>query len=271
MVRPKTERTKADLEDAVLRRVLQVSLSAGSDYRSGGFVYLEQLAAELLSEGRPTLLSRDILERVLMERLESLHTGCDPPFTYLVGCYRRALEEGRKAQMMKDKVFLAEIQDALQQAKDLAVSYAVLMLGHAKESIFPQPPEPSLAPNAQLLALILADASSNIDFDSNGDSAAKLPVGFFDNLMKRFEDEPECWKSTFDQLLKDLQEGVMKMSPLGPFQRYLRALVMLVSHPNLAKALVEHPMWNPKGSHVNGRVLEVSSYSGAFLPYQRDS
>jgi ubiquitin conjugation factor E4 B len=42
-------------------------------------------------------------------------------------------------------------------------------------------------------------------------------------------------------------------------------MVMLVSHPPLARVLVEHPMWCPKGNHVNGRVLEVSSILGPFF------
>jgi ubiquitin conjugation factor E4 B len=33
----------------------------------------------------------------------------------------------------------------------------------------------------------------------------------------------------------------------------------------LALVLVHHPMWNPRGNHVNGRGLEVSSIFGPFL------
>ncbi len=57
---------------------------------------------ELLSEDRPTFLSRDCIERVFMERLSTFYAGYDPPFSYLVACYRQALEEVRKAQIMKD-------------------------------------------------------------------------------------------------------------------------------------------------------------------------
>lgn len=189
----------------------------------------------------------------------------EPPFRYLVGCYRRASDEGRKAQVMKDKAMLAVIQDALQQVKDLALSYSMLMLVHAKDQMFPQPPDPSLAPNSMLLTSLLSDGSTNSGFEVANSGAEMLPPGFFEGLLKRFEDEPEGFKSTFEHLYKDLQHRVSKISPLGPFQQCLRALMMLVSHPSLARVLVEHPMWNPKATHVNGRVLEVSSILGPFF------
>ncbi|CAK9231327.1 unnamed protein product [Sphagnum troendelagicum] len=265
MAQLKATRSKVDIEDKVLQRVLQVTLRPGDDRGSGVPLYLEQLAAELLSEDKPTVLSRDSIERVFMQRLSTIYAGYDPPFSYLVGCYRRALEEARKAQIMKDKIILAEILDALQQVKELAVSYAVLVLAHAEDINFPQPPEPSLSPNMQFLALILGDLSPNMGYDTFASSGSTLPPGFLDDLINRFENEPEGLKNVFEQLFKDLQGSVMKISPLGPFQGYLRALGMLVSHSSLALVLVHHPMWNPRGNHVNGRVLEVSSILGPFF------
>lgn len=76
MAHSKVGMSVADREDAVLRKVLQVTVRAGSEEGGNGYpVYLEQLAAELMSEGRPTLLSRDVLERVLMDRLSTLYAG----------------------------------------------------------------------------------------------------------------------------------------------------------------------------------------------------
>lgn len=76
MAHSKAGMSVADREDAVLRKVLQVTVRAGSEEGGNGYpVYLEQLAAELMSEGRPTLLSRDVLERVLMDRLSTLYAG----------------------------------------------------------------------------------------------------------------------------------------------------------------------------------------------------
>jgi hypothetical protein len=118
---------------------------------------------------------------------------------------------------MKDKIILAEILDALQQVKELAVSFAVLMLAHAEDNIFPQPPEPSLAPNMQFLALILGDLSPNMVYDTIASSGSTLPSDFLDDLINRFENEPEGLKDLFEQLFKDLQGSVMKIFPLGPF------------------------------------------------------
>lgn len=265
MAQPKVGRSVEDLEDAVLRRVLWVTVRAASEEGNGKPVNLEQLSAELLSEGRPALLSRDLLERVLMERLSTLFARSEPPFLYLVNCYRRAYLENRKAQTMKDKATLAVIQDALQQVKELAVSYSVLMLVHEKDNMFPQPLEASLSPNSLLLASLLAEGTSSSAFYATSGGVEPLPSGFFERLLKRFEDEPEGFRTTFGLLYKDLQNIVMKLSPLGPFQRCIRTLIMLVSHPPLAKVLVEHKMWGPDSDHVNGRVLEVSSILGPFF------
>jgi len=266
MAQPKAGRTLADLEDAVLRRVLLVTVRAGSQEGPGLPMYWEQLSAERLSEGRPTLLSRDLLERVLMDRLGTYNEGMEPPFLYLVNCYRRAFEESRKAQTMRDKAGLAVVNDALQQVKDLTVSYSVLMLVHAKYGMFPQPLDVAhLGPNPLLLASLMADGSSSAGFYATSSGVEPLPSGFFEQLLKRFEDEPEGFKSVFEHVFKDLQTAVTKLSPLGPFLPCVRTLLMLVSHPPLAKVLVEHPMWNPKGANVSGRTLEINSILGPFF------
>ncbi len=118
---------------------------------------------------------------------------------------------------MKGKIILAEILDPLQPVKELAVFFAVLMLAHAEDIIFRQPPEPSLAPNMQFLALILGDLSPNMGYDTIAWSGSTLPSGYLDNVTNRFENEPEGLKDLFEQLFKDLQGSVMKISPLGPF------------------------------------------------------
>jgi hypothetical protein len=71
--------------------------------------------------------------------------------------------------------------------------------------IFPQPPEPSLAPNRQFLALVLGDLSPNMGYDTIASSGSTLPPGFLDDLINRFENEPEGLKNVFEQLFKDLQ------------------------------------------------------------------
>ncbi|KAL3691495.1 hypothetical protein R1sor_005146 [Riccia sorocarpa] len=264
MAQVKTRR-KEEVEDFVLKKVLQVTLVPNDGPGSAGIVYLEQLAAELLSEEKELALSKDLLERVLMDRLSTYRPGTESPLLYLIGCYRRALEEGRKVQNMKDKKILAEIQDTLGQVKELCVSYAGNLCLYP--DMFPQPPNASKGLHSEILELILAEVRPSVGFDpgtsGGGSSGPSLPPGFLDHLVKRFEEDGV--EEIFNPVFKDLQQSVMKVSPLGPFQGPLRALVLLASFPSLAKALVKHPSWHPQGEFVNGRSLEVTSLLGPFF------
>ncbi|CAM6096554.1 unnamed protein product [Calypogeia fissa] len=259
---------KEEVEDLILKKVLQVTLV--QEQQQGGavsheYLYVEQLAAELLSEGKDLALNRDVLERVLMDRLSTNRGVGQTPFVYLVGCYRRALEEHRKMQNMKDKQILAEVQYTLGQVRDLCVSYAGNICLYP--DMFPQPAKVLNDRHSDFLGLILADVAPPVGFDPGtsgvGASGPTLPPGFLEHFMKRFEDEG--LSDIFNPVFRDLQQSVMKVSPLGPFQGPLSALVMLVSHPALAKVLLSHPLWHPKGEHVNGRVLEVGSILGPFF------
>ncbi|KAI3822878.1 hypothetical protein L1987_10477 [Smallanthus sonchifolius] len=55
--------------------------------------YLEMTAAEILSEGGELRLSRDLMERVLVDRLSDIFTSAEPPFQYLIGIYRQFISE----------------------------------------------------------------------------------------------------------------------------------------------------------------------------------
>ncbi|KAJ7561846.1 hypothetical protein O6H91_03G043800 [Diphasiastrum complanatum] len=258
----KAGKSPEEIEDFILRRVFQVTVLPATEH-SNNLIYLEQVAAELLSENKAILLSRDVIERVLMDRLSTLYPGHEAPFDYLVGCYRRAVEEHRKVQNMKDKILMASMQDVLNQAKELAVSYAGITLLHPET--FPQPHKIPSTSSSLLLTLILADVSPSTGLDRNPtNSGTVIPPGFLDHFFKRFEGDE--LSSILDGVFKGLQGSVMSVSPLGHFQGPLRALAMLVSnYPAVAKALVSHPLWLPRGQHVNGRVLEVSSLLGPFL------
>lgn len=243
-------------EDLALRRILQVSLVNDDP---PPLLYLEQLAAELLSESLPLLLSRSLLERIMIDRLSNPPPLGQPPLPYLLDCYRRASDEARKVHTLKDKRIVADIQDAINQVKELAVSYVGIMLD--QPDMFPLPAGSPAPQKTSLVSLILGDFSSSIGLE---DTAETLPAGFLDHFIKRFEGEPgfeNVWRPAFD----DLRNSVMRLSALGPFQAPLKTLVMLVSYPSVAKALVNHPNWLPKGGHITGRVLEISSILGPFF------
>ncbi|KAI5062089.1 hypothetical protein GOP47_0022628 [Adiantum capillus-veneris] len=254
-------KSAAETEDFALRRILNVSVSPPNDQQRNSHppAYLEQLAAELLSESKPLLLSRDVLERVVIERLSNPPPGCEIAIAYLLGCYRRATEEARKVQGMKDKQTAAEIQDAILQVKELAVSYVGIML--EQPDMFPSPEGTlSTSQKPSIISLIASDSSSS----DNSNIGVTFPPGFLDHFIKRFETEPgfeNLWKPAFEEL----RNSVTRVSPLGPFQAPLKTLILLVSYPSVAKALVSHPYWLPKGAGVTGRVLEISSILGPFF------
>lgn len=262
MAQPRSARSPAETEDFALRRILNVTVSdpaMPSANPSTGPVYLEQLAAELLSESKPLLLSRDLLERVVIERLSNPPPGCEAAMAYLLGSYRRATEEARKVQGMKDKQIAAEIQDAVFQVKELAVSYVGIML--EQPDMFPAPEGTIPTSQKQSIVSLIARDSSLPD---NSNNALTLPSGFLDHFIKRFENEPgfeNIWRPAFEEL----RNSVSRISPLGPFQTPLKTLILLVSYPSVAKVLVNHPFWLPNSRGVTGRVLEISSILGPFF------
>lgn len=164
MATSKPQRTPAEIEDIILRKILLVSLvdSMESDTR---IVYLEMTAAEILSEGKELRLSRDLMERVMIDRLSGNYVSAEPPFQYLVNCYRRAHEEGKKIASMKDKNVRSEMEMAVKQAKKLAVSYCRIHLGNP--GMFPnwEMVNSSVSP---LLPLVFSEVSSSVDAFGGG-------------------------------------------------------------------------------------------------------
>eukprot|EP01018_Ginkgo_biloba_P036582 Gb_15414 [translate_table: standard] len=258
MAQSKPTRSPAEVEDIILRRIFQVTLGSGKEQGSP-LVYLEQSAAEVMSEGRPLLLSREIMERILIDRLSTVSIGSDPPFLYLVQCYRRAQEEGRKILSMKDKSLASEMEDVVKQARGLALSYCRIDLGNP--DMFPQPSPVSKSP---LLSFFLSECSTGIDsFGGSHGPGITAPTGFIDDFMR--DVDMDSLEPIIRQLYEDLKIIMSKVTPLGDFQTPLRALIKLISYPACAKALVNHPSWLPKGDDTNGRLIEVASILGPFF------
>lgn len=261
MATSKPQRTPAEIEDIILRKILLVSLvdSMENDTR---VVYLEMTAAEILSEGKELRLSRDLMERVLIDRLSGNFVSAEPPFQYLVNCYRRAYEEGKKIASMKDKNVRSEMELVVKQAKKLAVSYCRIHLGNP--DMFPNwdMAKSSVSP---LLPLVFSEVSSSVDVfgGSSGGSGVSSPPGFLDELFK--DGDFDSMDPILKQLYEDLRGTVLKVSALGNFQQPLRALLFLVKYPVGAKSLVNHPWWIPKSVYLNGRVIEMTSILGPFF------
>lgn len=265
MASSKPQRSPAEIEDIIIRKIFLVSLldSMESDSR---VVYLEMTAAEILSEGKDLKLSRDLMERVLIDRLSGNFVAAEPPFSYLLGCYRRAYDEGKKVLSMKDKNLCADMVVVIKQARKLAVSYCRIHLGNP--DMFPNWDNSSGSNKtsvSQLLPLIFSEVSSSVDGFGGSSSVAGVscPPGFLDEFIK--DSDFDSVDPILKQLYEDLRGNVLTVSALGNFQQPLRALLYLVNTPSGAKSLVSHHWWIPKGAYLNGRVIEMTSILGPFF------
>ncbi|GAB4827333.1 E3 ubiquitin-protein ligase pub1 [Ancistrocladus abbreviatus] len=267
MATQKPQRSPAEIEDIILRKIFLVSFvdSMESDSR---VVYLELTAAEILSEGKELLLSGELMERVLIDRLSNQFPNADPPFKYLIECYQRAYDEGKKIASMKDKNLRSDMELLVKQAKKLAVSYCRIHVGNP--DMFPNwdnsnGSNSNAKKTSPLLPLIFSEVGSTIDgFGGSGSSGGiTSPPGFLDEFFK--DSDFDSLDPILKQLYEDVRESVMRVSALGNFQQPLRAVLYLVSFPAGAKSLVSHNWWIPKGLYLNGRVMEMTSILGPFF------
>ncbi|XP_057971394.1 probable ubiquitin conjugation factor E4 [Malania oleifera] len=263
MATKKPQRSPEEIEDIILRKIFLVSLIDSMDNDSR-VVYLEMTAAEILSEGKELRLSRDLMERVLIDRLSGNFVAAEPPFPYLVGCYRRAHEEGKKIASMKDKNVRSEMESTVRQAKKLSVSYCRIHLGNP--DMFPNwDSGASKSAVSPLLPLIFSEVSSSVDGFGGTSSSGGVacPPGFLEEFFR--DSDFDSLDMILKGLYEDLRGSVLKVSALGNFQQPLRALLFLVSFPVGAKSLVNHRWWIPKGAYLNGRVIEMTSILGPFF------
>eukprot|EP00899_Mesostigma_viride_P025855 jgi/Mesvir1/6454/Mv19535-RA.1 len=266
---PKSPRSRAIVTDEVIRRVFRVSLRPTED---PSLLYLESLAGELVAEAGPEegyQLGQDDLERMLMERLLILPDGAQAgtsPFAYLLACYRRASDEIRKVNTMRDKEFAAQLGAMITQAKELIVSYSGLMLLHV--DMFPQPPQAAQQGPRQLLGHMNSGSSPDVLATAMGatmDDSGGLPAGFLPQFVARFGTDPDEAEALFGPVLEAAPQGVGNMSILGGFLGPLRSFVSLICLPPVAKVAVQHRAWAPKEGNVNGAMFELCTILGPFF------
>ncbi|XP_010904932.1 probable ubiquitin conjugation factor E4 [Elaeis guineensis] len=265
MAARKPQRTPQEIEDIILRKIFLVSLASPVE-NNPKVVYLELTAAEILSESKPLMLSRDSMERVLVDRLSGNFPDAEPTFRYLIGCYRRAYEEGRKVASMKDPSVRSEIESAVRQARKLVVSYCRIHVGNP--DMFVPTGQVGVSATSELLSLIFSEVSTPMDGFGGNSLGGELscPPGFLEEFFR--EADAESLEPIMVDLFDKLKQSVDRVSALGNFQQPLRALLFLVGFPNCAKALVNHPRWIPKETYLligEGRVIEIASIVGAFL------
>ncbi|KAK4776219.1 hypothetical protein SAY87_024180 [Trapa incisa] len=265
MATSKPQRSPQEVEDIILRKIFLVTLAESADTDSR-IVYLELTAAEILSEGNNLMLSRDLMERVLIDRLSGSFQSAEPPLQYLIGCYRRAYDEGKKITSMKDKNLRLEMEIVVKQAKKLTVSYCRIHL--ANPELFGSGNFDNISKSnvSLLLPYVFGEVASTVDgFGGVGTSnkGIKPPPGFIEEFFR--DSDFDSLDPILKQLYEDLRGSVLQVSALGNFQQPLRALMLLVSFPIGAKSLVNHPWWLRKGDSLNGRAIEMTSILGPFF------
>ncbi|KAK9090756.1 hypothetical protein Sjap_023933 [Stephania japonica] len=266
MANQRPQRSPEEIEDIILRKIFSVSVIDSME-NDPQILYMEMTAAEMLSEGKPLLLSRELMERVLIDRLSTPSSGAEPPFPYLIGCYRRAHDEAKKIGSMRDKNIKSEMESVVKQAKQLAVSYCRIHLANPDMFSGGESVPSNKGSVSPLLSLIFSQvSSSSIDVYSGGGGGGGgggAPPGFLDEFFRDTDFD------TVDPILKglyeDLRGSVLKVSALGNFQGPLMALRLLIRYPYGAKSLVNHPWWVPRNTYVNGRVIEMTSILGPFF------
>lgn len=214
------------------------------------------------------MLSRDIMERVLIDRLSGTFLGADPPFSYLVSFYRRACDEVKKIASMKDPSVRAQIEAAVKQAKKLAIDYSRIHLGNpdmfagdviaSRDVRFVHKTDVT-----HLLNMIFSEVSSSLDLfgeDQLG-SGVSSPPGFLAEFFGNADFDG--LKPVMDTLYDCLRTNVLKVSVLGNFQQPMKALLMLIRYPVCANCLVRHPNFIVAGNL--GRLMEASTILGAFF------
>ncbi|CAL1358176.1 unnamed protein product [Linum trigynum] len=122
MATPKPQSSPEEIEDIILRKILLVTLATPAHGADPRIIYLEMTAAEILSEGKDLRLNCDVVERVLIDRLSGDFPDAEAAFAYLLGCYRRAVDELKKVANMKDKTVKSQVEVSIKQAKKLFVN-----------------------------------------------------------------------------------------------------------------------------------------------------
>ncbi|PNH09426.1 putative ubiquitin conjugation factor E4 [Tetrabaena socialis] len=217
----------------------------------------------------------DVLDRALIERLiESPPQNAQPPMHYLMNCYQRASDELRQASSN------AEVQAAVQSARELILNYAGLTLF---AGMVPQPaPIEARGPLQLLDALLLRHGLSapalatavSAAFPSSGPTSAAayaaaavaMPAGFLEALAARHASD-EGLADAAARMVVELSRLVVRISPLGDPAPHLSALAQLVAVEPLARAAVASRHWLPDMRAATGRaaVLPGACWLGPFF------
>ncbi|TFK40817.1 ubiquitin elongating factor core-domain-containing protein [Crucibulum laeve] len=277
-------------EHDAVSKILKVTLSRDEAQKSGfDLVWLKYLSEELKSEGiAPDHLSSDIIDRVLIARLEVDSQGMTddldylpvlaslPPqqttFEYLVGAWKR-LNATRSAVLKKgfSPMDTKTATDKLEKIRELLISYAGLTL--QEPGMFPQPTGKPLGPPELLPALLSLSAFSGpLGSSSSNPSSSVLSATevepFLQDLSRRFspDDELDPILAPVVKLLL-FHPSLSRPEGLGGGDSGWRAIIggleVLVSVKGIPELITRMPEWIPE--HATAVTFERMSLMGPLL------
>ncbi|KAJ9498426.1 Ubiquitin conjugation factor E4 [Exophiala xenobiotica] len=230
-------------EDRTLRNIFRLSLdpAQSKDLHGQTLHTLPQLREELEADGKPSLLSIDLLEQAIMEAGGS--SGKSTPHDWLFGCWKRIT---RLSKGVKDRSPENRKWSIISEARRLCMSWCVLSV------TTPEVFGAEYDGDAALADHLLADPDEDRGVDHD----------FLTEVTTRFE-EDDTIKQTFVRAVEQLSRRLAKMTMDGDYRRYTAMLRHLVRYKPVAIAITESPMFVDKS--VPAAQLEASTLLGPYF------
>lgn len=230
-------------EDRTLRGIFRLSLDPNQtkDIHGQTLHPISQLREELESEGKPPLLTTDLLEQAIMEAGANL--GKLTPHDWLFGCWKRIT---RISKAVKDRTQENKKWTVLAEARRLCMSWCLLSV--TTPDIFGVEYDGVSA----LADHLLADPDE--DQGVCGD--------FLTEVVTRFDDD-ETVKEVFVGAVENLSRRLAKLTMDSDYRRYTAMLRHLIRYKPVAIAITESSMFVDKS--VAAAQLEVGTLLGPYF------
>eukprot|EP00911_Craspedida_sp_UC1_P002368 UC1_evm1s1772 len=232
------------------------SASGGPRASMGRFVvpptsaFMPQILTDL--DGVPDADARQVVDTVVLERLNSEAPGVRRGLPYLIKCFQRADDAMRRLPRA------SPLCEVAQKAMDVVAAYAKLILGEA-DGLFPADEKCPDGPQALLEAF----------FETTSPMPVLLTTYMVDLCVA---EGPESVEAAFGPVLERLRlatAGATSLSDAIRFVKILQSLLGCSSAPKgtatgLAALVVARPDFLPSDC-ASGRDLEYTSFLGPFL------
>ncbi|KJE97383.1 hypothetical protein, variant [Capsaspora owczarzaki ATCC 30864] len=228
---------------ALLARVLEVSLQPCP----APLMYLDSLAAELLSESAPMQFTADMTERLLIERLAGFAGHPDQVLPFMF----RAFGVCDHEQRMLPRTGSSLRSELLANAQQLLISYTGIFLQYPDSLL---QVSPSFQPQSlfdQFVQHMIRDS----------DTPHGMPAPFLASFIARFEKEDIS--TVFHPILSAFSRAMRRCTLADVFQTYLGVLTELVGYKSICTAIVSHPDFLPEAA--NGREFESKALLAPFF------